>query len=370
MRRPAVFFDRDNTLIVGNDYLGEPDKVVLVAGAAAAVSGCRQLGFAVVVVSNQSGVARGMFSEADVQAVNRRTDELLLAENPAAVVDRHEYCPHHPDGSVMAYRVNCDCRKPKAGMIYAAAEAMALDLPASWMVGDAPRDIAAGRAAGCRTILIIDPTLAPSPAALQTADVPADFLVGSLTEAAEVIAKAASQINDAPPASPVTVAPVEPSVAPVEQPVVAPPVQPVTSTMKPERTDAPPAPPVPAVPSAPSNDASDARSPIDRMPAPVAAVKTPAPVEKPAAPVRMDTARLEAMGQQILMELKKLNDTRQDDFSVSKLFAGIMQTLALAALPLAYVLYRNDPNVFQAWLLTAIFLQVFTIALLVMGRQR
>ncbi|MGC4033324.1 MAG: hypothetical protein QM754_16655 [Tepidisphaeraceae bacterium] len=89
-----------------------------------------------------------------------------------------------------------------------------------------------------------------------------------------------------------------------------------------------------------------------------------------AAVTKIDLSRLEMLNQQVLMELKKLNDVRHDDFSISKLVAGIMQTLALAALPLAYVLYRNDAGVFQSWLLTAIFLQVFTIALLVMGRQQ
>ena len=80
MSRPAIFFDRDNTLIVGNDYLGDPQQVILIAGAAEAVARARSLGYATVVVSNQSGVARGMFGEEDVQAVNKRMEEMLLAE--------------------------------------------------------------------------------------------------------------------------------------------------------------------------------------------------------------------------------------------------------------------------------------------------
>ena len=96
MKRPAVFFDRDNTLIVSDGYLGDPSKVVLVEGAADAVARVRGLGFATVVFSNQSGVARGMFGEDSVHAVNARMDELLMDNNPAAVVDRHEFCPFHP----------------------------------------------------------------------------------------------------------------------------------------------------------------------------------------------------------------------------------------------------------------------------------
>src|SRR5687767_4056640 len=167
MKRPAVFFDRDNTLIVSDGYLGDPSKVTLVNGAAAAIARARELGYAVVVFSNQSGVARGMFSEEDVQAVNQRTDELLRAENSGAVIDRHEFCPFHPDGTIDVYARESDRRKPKPGMILAAAKAMALDLDQSWVIGDAGRDIEAGKAVGCRTILFHDPALKKSPAAEQ-----------------------------------------------------------------------------------------------------------------------------------------------------------------------------------------------------------
>src|SRR4051812_5687869 len=165
MKRPAVFFDRDNTLIVSDGYLGDPAKVVLIPGAAAAVAKARELGYAVVVFSNQSGVARGMFSEEDVVAVNARTDELLAAENAGAIIDRHEFCPFHPDGTIDVYARESDRRKPKPGMILAAADKLALDLSRSWVIGDAGRDIEAGHAAGCRTILFTDPALAKSPAA-------------------------------------------------------------------------------------------------------------------------------------------------------------------------------------------------------------
>ena len=128
MKRPAIFFDRDNTLIIGTEYLGDPEKVVLMPGAAAAVARARELGFATVVVSNQSGVARGMFDELAVRAVNERTDEMLRAENAGAVIDRHEYCPFHPDASVAAYRKESELRKPKPGMLLRAAERIGLAL--------------------------------------------------------------------------------------------------------------------------------------------------------------------------------------------------------------------------------------------------
>ena len=125
MKRPAIFFDRDNTLIACDDYLGDPAKVQLVPGAAEAVARARSLGYATVVISNQSGVARGYFDETAVHHVNQRLDEMLAEENPKAVIDRHEFCPDHPEASIEKYRRDSDRRKPGAGMIHSAAEALA-----------------------------------------------------------------------------------------------------------------------------------------------------------------------------------------------------------------------------------------------------
>jgi D-glycero-D-manno-heptose 1,7-bisphosphate phosphatase len=174
MKRPAVFFDRDNTLIVSDGYLGDPDKVVLMDGAADAIARARQLGFATVIVSNQSGVARGMFEEDAVHAVNERLDEMLRDQNEHAIIDRHEFCPYHPEATVERYRQDSDLRKPKAGMILRAADALALDLERSWLVGDAPRDIEAGKAAGCRTILFTPPGVAVGPPARESSGVNPD----------------------------------------------------------------------------------------------------------------------------------------------------------------------------------------------------
>ena len=158
--RPALFLDRDNTLVVADAYLGDPAGVVLMPGAAELVAGARSLGYAVFTVSNQSGVARGFYTADDVRAVDGRMDALLSQENPAAVIDRHAFCPHHPD-----FGPGCDCRKPSPGMTLALAAELGLDLARSWTVGDAPRDVVAGRAAGTRTALFSPPGVARSPAA-------------------------------------------------------------------------------------------------------------------------------------------------------------------------------------------------------------
>src|SRR5687767_13984620 len=126
MKRAAVSIDRDNTLIVSDGYLGDPSKVMLVEGEPDAVAQDRSQGFVCVTVSNQSGVARGTFSEADVEAVNRRMDELLLASYTRAVLSRHEYCPFHPEAPVEKYRQDSPMRKPKPGMLLAAAEKLNL----------------------------------------------------------------------------------------------------------------------------------------------------------------------------------------------------------------------------------------------------
>jgi D-glycero-D-manno-heptose 1,7-bisphosphate phosphatase len=185
---PAIFFDRDNTLIVNDGYLGDPTGVVLMPGAADAVGRAKQLGFVVVTVSNQSGVARGLFDEAAVQAVDARMDQLLLAAHPQARIDLHVYCPFHPDAVVPAYRKDSPLRKPAPGMLLLAAEKLNLDLARSWVIGDAPRDIAAGVNAGCRTILFRPPHVSESPAANEKAVQP-DFTVDSLIDAVTKITR-------------------------------------------------------------------------------------------------------------------------------------------------------------------------------------
>jgi D-glycero-D-manno-heptose 1,7-bisphosphate phosphatase len=213
MKRPAIFFDRDNTLIANDGFLGEAEKVVLIDGAADAVAKARSLGFATVIISNQSGVARGLFGEEDVLEVNQRLDELLKAANPAAVIDRHEFCPYHPEATVEQYKQDSSLRKPKPGMILAAAQRLALDLSRSWVIGDAPRDIEAGKAAGCRTILIHQPDLPASPAASEQLSSQPEQIVSNLAEAMDFIQKQ----NDAEASAAVAAAPATPPPAPPAQ---------------------------------------------------------------------------------------------------------------------------------------------------------
>jgi D-glycero-D-manno-heptose 1,7-bisphosphate phosphatase len=152
MPREAVFLDRDGTLIEEVHYLASTEQVRLIPGAADAVRGLNAAGVLVVVVTNQAGVARGYFPEGRVADVHARLSA-LLAEH-GAHIDAYFYCPHHPTEGVGAYRVACACRKPKPGLLLAAARELDIDLARSWMIGDKLCDAQAGVAAGCRSLLV------------------------------------------------------------------------------------------------------------------------------------------------------------------------------------------------------------------------
>jgi D-glycero-D-manno-heptose 1,7-bisphosphate phosphatase len=145
--RPAVFLDRDGTLIRDVRYLGKPDQVELIPGAAAAVKRLNEAAWPVVIVTNQSGIARGYFTTNDYERVRRRTEELLLAAG--ARIDGTFMCPHHPDVTGP-----CECRKPGTLLFVQAAQQLDLDVRRSWYVGDKLRDVLPARSLGGQGILV------------------------------------------------------------------------------------------------------------------------------------------------------------------------------------------------------------------------
>lgn len=145
--RPAVFLDRDGTIIVDADYLADPDGVRLIPGAAAAIRGLKEAGWVVVVVTNQSGIARGLYTEADYRAVEARVHHLLAARGAAPHATYH--CPHHPD-----HTGPCPCRKPGLGMYRRAVEELGIDLARSWFVGDKVSDVLPAETVGGRGLLV------------------------------------------------------------------------------------------------------------------------------------------------------------------------------------------------------------------------
>ena len=150
--RPGILLDRDGTIIVDHGYVGSIDRVEFIPGAAEAIARFNQAGIPVAVLTNQAGVARGLYGLDDVARVHWHIAE-CLAER-AARIDLFLYCPYHPAGVVEAFARTSEDRKPRPGMAKAAETALNLDLTASWVVGDRPEDIGLAEAIGASAIYL------------------------------------------------------------------------------------------------------------------------------------------------------------------------------------------------------------------------
>ena len=183
--RAAVFFDRDGTLNEEVDFLRSPEQLALIPGAAAAVRAVNLSGMAACVVSNQSGIARGLFREADLGPIHDALARLLAADG--AHLDRIYYCPHHPAAGIPPYNIECDCRKPGTGMLRRAERELGIDLRRSFVVGDRLIDVQAGQAAGGKGILVLTGWGTRASAELSAGSVTPDFIAASVREAVEFI---------------------------------------------------------------------------------------------------------------------------------------------------------------------------------------
>jgi D-glycero-D-manno-heptose 1,7-bisphosphate phosphatase len=184
--RPAVFLDRDDTImachsVVEDGDMGYPELVELLPGAKDALQRLADAGFTLVVITNQGGVARGRYPVEAVEAVHERLNELL-----GGLISAFRFCPYHPLGTVAEYATEHDWRKPRPGMVLDAASEYGLDLNSSWMVGDKLRDCQAGKATGCRTVLI-----GPQ-AGAHDGEETVDFIAPDLAEAARIILERSS----------------------------------------------------------------------------------------------------------------------------------------------------------------------------------
>ncbi len=178
---PAIFLDRDGTINVDHGYVHEIDQFQFIDGVIDAMRELKAMGFALVLVTNQSGIARGIFSEAQFEQLTEWMDWSLA--DRGVDLDGIYYCPHHPDGKVDAFRQQCDCRKPQPGMLISARDFLHIDMASSYMVGDKQEDMLAAAAAGVGNKVLVrtgKPVTADAEAA-------ADWVIDSLAALPELI---------------------------------------------------------------------------------------------------------------------------------------------------------------------------------------
>ncbi len=183
----AVFLDRDGTINEDVNFLSSPEQVILIDGSAEAIKEMNELGLKVIVFTNQSGIARGYFTEDDLHKIHSRLDELL--SQSGARIDAYYYCPHHPTEGNGKYKVECECRKPKDGMLQRASREHNIDLKKSFVVGDRCADIKAGKTAGATTILVLTGHGHQGYEKCKRENLEPDFVARDLKEAVQIIKK-------------------------------------------------------------------------------------------------------------------------------------------------------------------------------------
>lgn len=192
MPNRAVFIDRDKTLMEDPGYISDPQAVKLLPGVELAIKSLQQARYKIVVVTNQSGIARGMLTEDALEEIHAELRRQLSEKG--VHLDAIYYCPYHPEGTVEQYAKESDLRKPKPGMLLRASAEMEIDLGDSWMIGDSARDVEAGQRAGCRTIRIrVRSAHAGGGGEDQDENVLADYAVRNLVDAAKIILREGSR---------------------------------------------------------------------------------------------------------------------------------------------------------------------------------
>ncbi len=173
---PAVFLDRDGTINVDTGYLHEIDDFQFIENAIEAMQAIKQMGYALIIVTNQSGIARGMFTEDQFMHLTEWMDWSLA--DRGVDLDGIYYCPHHPEGTVEEFRQECNCRKPAPGMLLDAQKFLKIDMSNSYMVGDKLDDMLAGRAAEVGTTVLVR-TGKP---VTEDAEAAADIVINSIAD--------------------------------------------------------------------------------------------------------------------------------------------------------------------------------------------
>ena len=317
MDSKAIFFDRDDTLIEDTGYINNPDQVKLISGVAKSLLEFKEMGFKLIVITNQSGVARGILTEKTLGEIHERLN-VLLSEKGIAL-DAIYYCPFHPDGVVPQYRKESDDRKPNPGMILTAAKEHNIDLNQSWIIGNSSRDIDAGRRAGCKTILI-EKKIRTSPLLFLKKDegLTPDFRAVNMKEAVNIVKKHYRQLEQQQK--------IESASHRAERPRF--------------RTVPPPAPtPLPALTPVPTAKLQQQVQEQPPTPLRTSRRSRPAPQEPPP-PTQSETIEEQTEPQSpeqlldnILRELKNMRRSEgYGEFSIIRLLAGLLQVIVFFCL--------------------------------------
>lgn len=192
-RHIAVFLDRDGTINEDLDFISSPEEIILIDGSAEAISEANKLGLKVIVFTNQSGIARGYFTEEELHRIHEYLSELLAQKG--GKVDAYYYCPHHPTEGNGRYKTECECRKPKDGMLQRASVEQNIDLKNSFVIGDRCIDIQAGKKAGTTTILVLTGHGKEEYEKCKERSIFPDFVVKNLKEAIAVVKKCLEENN-------------------------------------------------------------------------------------------------------------------------------------------------------------------------------
>ncbi len=369
MTNRAVFIDRDGTLIEHYDYLTEASQVQLLPSTVSALKLLRQHGFLLIVITNQSAVARGMLTEKTLNQIHDHLKSLLGREG--AYIDKIYYCPYHPEAVVDQYRRDSDLRKPKPGMLYLAKKELDIDLDHSWIVGDDDRDIETGRTVGCRTIMLES----RGSSLVRKGQSNPNFTAVNLQEAANLI------IHHSRPEKPPTEQTTPQIEDQPEKPIRIKPPEAIEQVSTPTETP----PPIEPQQPQPSTEPQSYRPSVEPQPSqPPAEPQPPQPEDNNTTSYQLTTEqdKTKASGQtdtetflaHILRELKAINRDRNmpAEFSIGKLMAGVVQMLVIFCLVLAFW-FGTSPEpktgVTQNCLLLALIFQTLTITLLLIHRH-
>jgi D,D-heptose 1,7-bisphosphate phosphatase len=366
MSNKAIFLDRDGTLIEDPGYLNHPEQVQLLEGVAEALIELRNMGYMLIVTTNQSAVARGIVSEKVLGEIHNRLRQLLTERG--AYLDQIYYCPYHPDGVIPKYRKESEWRKPNPGMLLAASEDMDIDLSQSWKIGDSSRDIEAGLRAGCKTILVNRLSRYKTTYG-QPNEAKPDYMSVNMKEAVNIIKQYHRSSNGVK-------ARTQPAAEPEPQPATEPELQ---ASAEPETQPAPELEPQ-SVPEsepqpAPESETKPTKKPKTKLAAKLKktlakktkAKRTVKPKDKPTAKPKAKPApetteqpnqdqanhiekdvspeETKQLLNNILGQLKGMQRANMfDEFSIIRLLAGVVQIIALFCLLMTIVLLMRQAS--------------------------